>query len=363
MGKLRVAVIMGGRSAEREVSLWTGEQVLKALDPERYEVICVDSAAFSIRARAAREQIQERVAATDPFSSSLMPVEDLLFGPDRPDVAFLCLHGQYGEDGTIQGLLDLLEIPYTGSGVLASALGLNKVMSKIVLRAHGIPTPEDVTITGAAEAEVFLASWKAGTDPVGLPAVVKPNEQGSTIGITIVRQRDAMAAALDTALAYGPTVLIERFVSGVEITAPIIGNDTLQALPLVEIVPTTGFFDYERKYTPGATEEIIPARLDPAVAAHAAEVAKRAHRALGCRGLSRVDIMVEGAQVWVLEVNTIPGMTANSLLPKAAAAAGISFPRLLDRLIELALERRSVECEVKTGHLAEGRGGECGVAG
>jgi len=346
MRKLRVVVLMGGRSAEREVSLWTGEQVLKALDPERYEVICVDPATLGMRAAAGQAAAGAAGAAAvhDPFSTLLTPVEEMLFGRHRPDVAFLCLHGKYGEDGTIQGLLELLEIPYTGSGVLASAVALNKAMSKTLFRARGIPTPEEITLDGRAEADDFLAAWRAGAAPVGIPAVVKPNEQGSTIGVSIVREREEMAVALDTALAYGPTVLVERYISGTEITAPIIGNADLQILPLVEIVPSTGFFDYERKYTPGATEEIVPARLEAGVAARARELANQAHRALDCRGLSRVDMLVEGSEIWVLEVNTIPGMTATSLLPKAAAAAGIPFPQLLDRLINLALEGRRLPC-------------------
>jgi D-alanine-D-alanine ligase len=168
--------------------------------------------------------------------------------------------------------------------------------------------------------------------------VVKPSQQGSTIGVTIVRAESELAAALDTALAYGSVVLVERFLDGVEITAPVLGNDDLEVLPLIEIVPSTGFYDYERKYTAGATEEIVPARIPEAAARRARELAVRAHRALGCRGVSRVDMLLAEGEVWVLEVNTIPGMTATSLLPRSAAAAGLSFPRLLDRLIELAIE-------------------------
>lgn len=343
MKKLRVAVLMGGRSAEREVSLWTGQQVLAALDPACYDVLCVDTATLG-RSRAAtadRPAAPPASVPPDAFSASLVPADDVFFGPLRPDVALICLHGRFGEDGTIQGLLELLDIPYTGSGVLASALAMNKDVSKRLFLLEGIPTPESVALTGRAAAELFLRSVREGTAPFSLPIVVKPNEQGSTIGVTIVHCEQELPAALDTALAYGAVVLVERFLTGVEITAPVLGNEAPEVLPLIEIVPSTGFYDFERKYTAGATEEIVPARISPEASARAREIALRAHRALGCRGVSRVDMLLSEGELWVLEVNTIPGMTKTSLLPRSAEAAGIAFPRLLDRLIELALESRA----------------------
>jgi D-alanine-D-alanine ligase len=359
MPKLRVAVLMGGRSSEREVSLSTGRQVLQALDPGRYDSFSVDTAAIGMAPELAgeREYLAEESVGRDApcgsgsaplspdgFATSLAPARDPLAaggeltGARRPDVAVICLHGRYGEDGTVQGLLELMEIPYTGSGVLASALAMNKIMSKLVFRAHGIPTPADVALRGRAEADRFLDEFRAGAAPLAPPVIVKPNRQGSTIGVTIVRDPDEMPAALTTALAYDREILVERLIAGTEITASILGSDELQVLPLIEIVPSTGFYDYERKYTPGATEEIVPARIALEQAERARDLARRAHRALGCRGVSRVDMLVDEDDVWVLEVNTIPGMTPTSLLPRAAAAAGIPFPRLLDRMIELALE-------------------------
>jgi len=314
---------MGGRSAEREVSLSTGRQVLEALDPQRYEPFPVDTAYLGMPALAG--------------------AEPPLFGRNRPDVAVICLHGRFGEDGTIQGMLELLDIPYTGSGVLASALAMNKVMAKKLYRIEGIPTPPDVTVHGRGEAEAYLRELRAGTAAVLCPAVVKPSEQGSTIGISIVEDPADMPAALDNALAFDGEVLVEKFVRGIEITAPVLGNDELECLPLVEIVPSSGFYDYEAKYTPGATDEIVPARISPEHTRLARELAVRAHRALGCRGFSRTDMLVADDGIWVLETNTIPGMTPTSLLPRSAAAAGIPFPRLLDRMIELALEGRPVE--------------------
>jgi D-alanine-D-alanine ligase len=343
--RLKVAVLMGGRSTEREISLLTGKMVLDALDPAKYEALAVDAAALGRLPSAAPPAL-----ADGPLPGGIEPPKDLAAGapavmapegdPRRPDVAFIALHGRFGEDGTVQGLLELLDIPYTGSRVLASAAAMSKQMSKRVFAAEGIPTPPGVALTGEAEGQRFLAAWQNGTAGIGVPCVVKPDEQGSTIGITIVRGTEEMAAALGLAFKYDETVLIEQFVEGVEITAALLGNRDPQVLPLVEIVPKGGFYDYERKYTPGATDEIVPARIAEADADTARELAVRCHRAFGCRGMSRVDMIVSRDGIWVLEINTIPGMTPTSLLPRAAAAAGITFSQLVDRLIALALEER-----------------------
>lgn len=356
MAKIRVAVLMGGKSAEREVSLSTGRQVMSALDPEKYEAFPVDTALLgkpALSSGTASDALAEagtapsaeaavEAAAESPAAateSALQPAgERLLSGPGRPDVALICLHGRFGEDGTVQGMLELLEIPYTGSRVLASALAMNKVMAKKVMMAEGIPMPPSVTVRGRAEAHAYLQALEAGTAPVTCPAVVKPSEQGSTIGITIVQDPADMPTALEKALELDNEVLIEKFVQGIEITGPVLGNDELTPLPLVEIVPSSGFYDFAAKYTPGATDEIVPARLLPEQTRLAQELAMRSHRALGCRGFSRTDMIVAEDGIWVLEVNTIPGMTPTSLLPRSAAAAGISFPELVDRMIALALE-------------------------
>lgn len=356
MGKIRVAVLMGGRSAEREVSLSTGRQVLQSLDPGRYEAFPVDTAYLGMRTlpdmppppplmgrgEDARPASPVRVSG-DPFAALPAPSEPPLMEGNRPDVAVICLHGRYGEDGTVQGMLELLDIPYTGSGVLASALAMSKVMAKKIYRIEGIPTPPDVTLRGKTDAEAYLRALQQGAAAVTCPAVVKPSAQGSTIGISIVRNAEDMAAALDTALAYDEEVLVEKFIDGTEITGPVLGNRELTPLPLVEIVPAGGFYDYEAKYTPGATEEIVPARITAEQTRRAQELAMEAHRALGCRGFSRTDMLVAEDGIWVLETNTIPGMTPTSLLPRSAAAAGISFPQLLDRMIDLALEGRTLE--------------------
>ena len=360
MSKIRVAVLMGGRSSEREVSLSTGRQVLAALDPSKYDAFPIDTAHIGAPALPGvpAAALPHSHPPTPPHHDPQVPVRmssdaiaglpstlggEGLVGQNRPDVAFICLHGRFGEDGTIQGMLELLGIPYTGSGVLGSALAMNKVMAKKIYEFEGIPTPPGLVVRGRKEADAFLREWERGDSPLSCPAVVKPNEQGSTIGLSIVRDVKEMAAALDTALAFDHNIVVEKFVEGIEITGPVLGNDDAVCLPLVEIVPNSGFYDYEAKYTPGATDEIVPARISPEQTRIAQELAVRAHHALGCRGVSRTDMLVAADGIWVLETNTIPGMTPTSLLPRSAAAAGISFEQLVDRMVQLALEGRCSE--------------------
>jgi D-alanine-D-alanine ligase len=330
MGRLRVMVLSGGVSAEREVSLRSGAKVLGALDSSRYDAVQVDLAAIA-EARAAD---LARILFSPPASktsSSEGPARD-----GRPDVVFIALHGGAGENGTVQGMLDLLGIPYTGSGVLASALAMNKIMSKKIFEREGIPTPKWVPL----KASQRTSAGDLVRSEVGLPCVVKPACEGSTIGVSVVRNPEELSAALELAFQYGPEALAEEYIEGTEISAAILGNDDAQVLPLVEIVPAGGFYDYEAKYTPGATEEIIPARIPRRVSERAGRMALAAHRALGCRGFSRVDAMVGEDEVYVLELNSIPGLTDTSIVPRAAEAAGIGFSQLAERLIELALEER-----------------------
>jgi len=309
MTKLRLALIAGGKSAEREVSLKSGEQVFQALDKAKYDIRRYDP----------RDDL-ERLVQDAP----------------QLDAALVIMHGRGGEDGTLQGLLDLLGIPYQGSGVLGSALGMNKELSKILYQQAGLkvsralffdkgeaPSPEEI--------EAHL----------GLPVVIKPVNEGSSIGVAKARSREKLEKGLKAAFLYDHRVLVEEFLQGVEVTGGVLGNKKLTALPLVEIVPSEkyDFFDYEAKYTAGASTEIVPARLDEAIAQRARETALTAHRALQCRGYSRTDMIIRDGEIFVLETNTIPGMTATSLFPQAAQAMGLAFPQLLDRLIELALER------------------------
>jgi D-alanine-D-alanine ligase len=309
MEKLRLALIAGGKSSEREVSLKSGAQVFEALDKTKYDIRRYD------------------------------PLTDLgRLVHDAPEiqVALIIMHGRGGEDGAMQGFLELLEIPYQGSGVLASALAMDKELSKALYQRAGLEGPPTVAFgrqnaPSPEEIESFL----------GLPVVIKPAGEGSSIGITLARTLPELEAGLAAAFRYGPQVLVEQFIQGTEVTGAVLGNADLQALPLVEIIPAENyaFFDYDAKYLPGASREICPARLDPEMTEKAQECALTAHEALGCRGYSRTDMIVQEGKIFVLETNTIPGMTATSLFPQAAKAAGLEFPALLDRLIELALEK------------------------
>lgn len=323
MGRLRVAVLMGGTSAEREVSLQSGRNIVAALDPEKYAVI--------------------------PVEVSQWRETDVLGTLAGVDLVFIALHGPYGEDGTVQGLLELLDVPYTGSGVLSSALAMDKIRSRQIFQWHGIPVPRYVSFHEEEWRMAPQALLDQVASAVGFPCVVKPSDQGSSIGVSIVRDPSGLSPALAEAFRYSRAVLVEERIAGTEITCGILDDPQTgrpEALPLVEIVPRREFFDYEAKYTPGATEEICPARIPPHLAARAQEIAVRAYRALGCWDMGRVDMFVRGEEVLVLEVNTIPGMTRTSLLPQAAKAAGMDFPALLDRVIDSALRRSDRERQV-----------------
>ncbi len=308
MKKLNIALLSGGRSSERDVSLKGGDQVFAALDKDKYHVVRYD------------------------------PKTDLgRIMADAPgiDMALIILHGPYGEDGTIQGFLDLLDIPYQGAGVLGSALAMNKVISKEIYRQNGIPTPPYRVLR-----QTDLLDVDACTGELGLPIVVKPAAGGSSIGMTLARTKMDLGAAVNKAFSHDPTLILETYMKGVEITVGVMGNEKLSALPVIEIVPDGkyDFFEYEAKYKQGETREICPARIDDHLTEKAQNLAKKAHLALNLRGYSRSDMICRDGEIFVLETNTIPGMTETSLLPLAAKTAGISFSRLLDLLIELGLK-------------------------
>ena len=244
-------------------------------------------------------------------------------------MAFIALHGRYGEDGCVQGLLEVMGIPYTGSGVSASAICMDKLLSKEILEHHGISTPKYT---------VFRKDTAGDPPSVRYPVVVKPLREGSTIGISVVSEKKDINPALDNALQYGDTALIEEYIAGMEVTAGIIGD---KPLPLVEIVPRGGFYDFNTKTSGGMAEYIVPARLSAAVSENIQNTALTAHKALGCCYVSRVDFRVDPAgQPYVLEVNTIPGMTETSLLPKAAGEAGIGYDDLVEMILSSASLRK-----------------------
>ncbi len=364
--KIRVGVLAGGASAERGISLATGHQIAESLPKDRYDVVLLDPLALMAnnrkltteqraQARALaersgriealterdrrelpaelRRQIESATSALVPATSALVPAS----GEAPIDVAFIGLHGPWGEDGTLQGMLDLLGIPYVGSGVLASALAMDKVMAKAVLSAAGMDVPRGAVVTRGGHARDPGAAARAAAE-IGYPVVVKPVANGSSFGVTMVDRPDQLPAALAEALRYDARALVEERLAGTELTVGVIGrDDDLLPLPVIEIVTKHAFFDYQAKYDPSLTEEICPAPVPADVARRAQETAVAAHRVIGCRAISRTDMILDGDRLAVLEVNTIPGLTANSLVPKAARAAGIPFAELLERLIGWAL--------------------------
>lgn len=304
-----MALLSGGTSPERDVSLASGRQVYDALDKNRYDV-----------------------CQYDPKTDLARLVTDA----PRIDVALVILHGVGGEDGTVQGLLDLLHIPYQCAGPLGSAVAMNKLAAKQLYVQNQIPTPAFIW---GRRGKAF--DTEACIEHLGLPLVIKPASGGSSIGMSIVRTRDEMAPAIAAAFACDDTLLAEAYIQGTEITVAVMGNTHLETLPVVEIVPAAihQFFDYSAKYNAGGAQEICPARISEKLTIIARDLAKKSHAALFCKGYSRTDMMVRGDDIFVLETNTIPGMTPQSLLPLAARAAGMDFSRLIDQLIALALEK------------------------
>jgi D-alanine-D-alanine ligase len=295
----KVAILYGGRSTERDVSLRSGAGCAEALRSRGYDVTPLD--------------VDLEVAAR---------LREL-----KADVAFVSLHGRWGEDGAIQGLLESMAIPYTGSGVLASALGMDKVFSKLLFRDEGLDVVEYRVFPREKAAHIGV-----GDLPFGLPAVVKPAGEGSSVGVHIVREAEALVAACLDAAAYKGEIIVERFVKGMEVNVAVLDR---KALGAIEIVPSREFYDYVAKYTPGTTQYFYPARLPPEHVKRLNAAAETAHLALGCDGVTRVDFIVPpDGTPYILELNTLPGMTATSLVPKIAAGNGISFADLCERLLE-----------------------------
>jgi len=297
----RIGVLLGGLSSEREVSLRTGEAVLKALRERGHEAVPI--------------YVDRDV--------------DVALRQEQPDVAFIALHGRMGEDGCIQGLLELLGIPYTGSDVMSSALAMHKGKAKELFRLHNLPTPAYYTLCSADTGD--LAGLHGD---FGFPCVVKPIREGSSVGVTICRSEADFAPAVERALCFDDELLVERFIEGKEVSVAILDH---RALGAVEIAPRLGFYDYQNKYTKGATDYFVPPRLSPERYRGVLAQALRAHLALDCNGATRVDMMVsDSGNEFVLEVNTVPGLTPTSLLPKIADAAGISFGELCELMVASA---------------------------
>lgn len=289
----KIGVLMGGLSAEREVSLSSGAAVLAALSSQGYRAVGID-VGRDLPARLVAEGIE---------------------------IAFIALHGRFGEDGSVQGVLEMMGIPYTGSGVLASALAINKVYSKVMFSSAGLTVAPYQVLRRDEQLDLALS----------LPVVVKPSQEGSSVGVSIVKEQQAMEAALAAAFRYDDEILVERFIDGREVQVGILNG---RALGAIEIVPKNEFYDFEAKYTAGMAEHILPARLPAAVYADVLRQGELAHAALGCDCYSRVDFLVtEAGECFLLEVNTLPGMTDLSLLPEIARGAGIGFAELAERVL------------------------------
>ena len=305
---IRVALLAGGRSGEREISLASGAGTCKALEEAGFSVTMLDP--------ACKDDLKKLI-------------------DEEFDVAFLCLHGKYGEDGTIQGFLEILDLPYTGSSVWSSSLAIDKVKSKVFYEYAGIPTPQSCMFSHIDDID-----YDDVEKIVGAKCVVKPATEGSSLGLRIVDTREDFFAAAEAALAIDKEILIERYVEGIELTVAVIGNDDLSSLPIIEIVPQNEFYDFDSKYAPGGSQHICPARLNDEQTALVQNYAIMAHQALSCSGVSRSDFILDpDGNVWILETNTLPGMTGTSLLPDAARVAGIEFPDLCTMLVRLALDR------------------------
>ncbi|HET9454074.1 MAG TPA: D-alanine--D-alanine ligase [Gemmatimonadaceae bacterium] len=335
---MKITVLMGGTSAERDVSIATSLRVAEALRARGHDVVTLDTAKGTLtpkeeKALLARGSI---VKTTPPSQEELARMAEQTLPQmlralpqlQQADCVFLGLHGGYGEDGSIQALLDMAGIRYTGSGHLASALAMDKDLSKHLFRRAGVPTANWTMARRDESPDDALRGLL-------LPVVVKPSKQGSTVGLSIVRRREELAAAVAEAFQYDDEVMIEQFVAGRELTVGILDGE---ALPVGEIIPKHEIYDYECKYTPGMAEEVFPAQIPSDRAREAQDLARKAFQALKLRGCARIDFrMTEDGSLFCLEANTLPGMTGTSLIPQGAAAAGIPFPELCERIVRSAI--------------------------
>jgi len=343
---MQIAVLMGGTSPERDVSLASGKAVAGGLREANYDVIEADAALGA-------GQEWDRPVSADRGIGSRPPEPDgsqqgghrkifetvYALSTLNVDVVFIALHGVPGEDGLVQGMLDLAGLPYTGSGALSSALAMDKILSKTLFREKEILTPPGFPVKMNRD-DVDGSVIERIQSSFGFPVVVKPSNGGSTVGLTIVKEEGSVTEALHRASIFSRNVLIEEYIPGREVTVSIVGG---KALPVIEIHPQHGIYDYECKYTVGKSTYTVPAELPDDVAARLREIGVQAFEALGCCGFARADFRLDGEnRPYCLEVNTIPGMTETSLVPKAARAAGIDFPSLVDRIVRSALEEDNV---------------------
>ena len=339
MARVRVAVLMGGRSSEHEISLASARSVIEALDPARYEAVTVEIGrdgrwALGSASRAELERDWRSAAETLPVPTSRVP--ETLAGVD---VVFPVLHGPFGEDGTVQGLLELADVPYVGAGVTASALCMDKDLFKSVLRDKGIPVTKSVTL---------LRSQDSLENPFGFPVFVKPARLGSSVGISKARSEEELRAGIELAFQHDEKVLVEEFVSGVEVECSVLGNEQPFASIPGEIAANADWYDYSAKYDEGGMELVIPPRVSQEAIERVQELSVQAFRVTDCEGMARADCFVrDDGEVLVNELNTIPGFTATSVYAKLFEASGIPYEELLERLVQLALERHERRAKLR----------------
>lgn len=328
--KIRVAVVCGGASSERNISLKTGQQVAKALTKDKYSVSFIEILPDNHWVRK------------NKLTNQGVPVLNFWELKKKIDVAFLALHGKFGEDGRVQAVFDLLGVPYTGSGVLASALGMSKLKCSEFVAASGILTPGYLRVRRGDAVAGILSSV---TKKIGYPCVVKPNESGSSIGVSIVKNSSELKKALRSAFLEGELVMIEKYISGRELTCGVMGNngDQLKALPPVEIIAAgSQFFDYQAKYSSEKTQEVCPAKIGLKITKEIQSLAKQVHEIVGCDGLTRSDFILsnKNQRLYFLEINTIPGQTEASICPKEAKALGIPFNEFISSQVQMALRKK-----------------------
>ncbi len=334
---MRIIVLMGGDSTEREISLVTGDKVAKALEENGHQVIKIDPVATKEEQTSLNKTdrhwigIQYPEVEMLPLHRGSMYLKNILIVKRlKPDLVFNALHGGKGENGVVQGMLDVAEIPYTGSGRIASMLAMEKDMSKIYFKNAKLPTPKAIILERPDASRKKLKR-------IEFPQVVKPNDQGSTIGLKIVNNQAELHQAIDQAFELSPKVIVEQFIPGREITVGIIGKRTF---PVVEIKPKHGIYDYQCKYTKGMSSYHVPADLDEETTRLVQKISLKAHQVLGCQGYSRVDLRLSPEnEPYILEVNTLPGLTDTSLLPMACAHVGINFNSLVEMIVEEAIKK------------------------
>jgi D-alanine-D-alanine ligase len=341
MARLRVAVVMGGRSSEHEISLASARSVIDALDPARYEAVTVEigrDGRWALGSGSTGELEREGRSAAETLPVPTSKVPETLAGVD---VVFPVLHGPFGEDGTVQGLLELANVPYVGAGVTASALCMDKDLFKSVLRDKGIPVTKSVTLLRTQSSDGF-------ENPFGFPVFVKPARLGSSVGITKARSEQELQAGLELAFSHDEKILVEEFVSGVEVEVGVLGNDQPIASIPGEIQANADWYDFSAKYDEGGMELVIPPRISEDAIARVQEVSVQAFRVTDCEGMARADCFVrDDGEVLVNELNTIPGFTATSVYAKLFEASGIPYEELLDRLVQLALERHERRAQLR----------------